>query len=191
MSPRSSADQSSVKAQLGLPGFGWRFDVRFAVPGEQGGSAGAAGGEHPGVELELVANVPVAVERARLTRSRAAMIPGALEEAVAFGAKVVPAFPVADSLRLSLTETLPSQSGGARADQRGVSRNGRMSSSCRAVTETEKNRWSRDPEGRHALRPSRRAPLSVPAIRAQQGPAAPPGGWQRKSTSGRARARIL
>ena len=61
----------------------------LAVPRDQGQSECAAGGEHPGVELEFVEHVPVVVDRAGGEPFARCDDRGALEEAVSFGAELV------------------------------------------------------------------------------------------------------
>ena len=43
---------------------GRRLDVRLSLPREEGGSRGAAVGEHPCIELQVVQHVTVVVDRA-------------------------------------------------------------------------------------------------------------------------------
>src|SRR3954447_2974471 len=67
----------------------WRLDRGFAVPGEEVFAEGAAVGEHPGVELDLVQDVAVVVDRASAVALAGVDGAGVLQEPVAVFAEMV------------------------------------------------------------------------------------------------------
>jgi hypothetical protein len=78
-----------VEAQPVLARDWWRLDGGFAVPGEEVLAEGAAVGEHPGVELDLVQDVAVVVDRASAVALAGVDGAGVLQEPVAVFAEVV------------------------------------------------------------------------------------------------------
>src|SRR3954451_1616629 len=74
---RSSADQSPSRRLVRLAGFRGGAGVGLAVPGEEGVAERAADSEHPRLELDLVQDVAVVVDRARAVADVLVDQPGA------------------------------------------------------------------------------------------------------------------